>query len=133
MQQNNYVKYKKHAKNYFWVSIVSTLATLLIAVCWARDIEPFAFSTTHQTNSKIWFTIYLVFILLLSLIVIYGISVISIINIFAIKLEKLKTFQEESDEAKKAQLSAKKTAILLDVISLNKHLSYEIYQTSLQE
>ncbi|VEU60860.1 Uncharacterised protein [Mycoplasmopsis bovigenitalium] len=127
MDKNNYIKYKKFVSIYYVLLVVSSAITLLFTALIVNKVEFFHF-THGAKNLQIYNIIYIVFICVFAFLSLYAIILIIAINSFIYKLEKIKTLKHEEFEAMEKRI--KKHSIALDIISFNKHLSYDIYTAS---
>ncbi|WP_029608738.1 hypothetical protein [Mycoplasma simbae] len=131
MEKNKFVKYKHHAKAYFWTSSLGSIFTVFIALMLSRNYYPFEVGA-EAFNARFWLVTYIVLLVFFVFISVYALIVILVMNSFILKLEKIKEITD-ANEGKKMQQKIEKMSVFLDIFSLNKHLSYNLYLTSKDE
>ncbi|AIA29277.1 hypothetical protein MCAL160_0906 [Mycoplasmopsis californica HAZ160_1] len=128
MNKNKFVKYKVFGKPYFWTSTIASILAVFISFIWTLNYYPFSIASNSESK-KTWIIIYSVIIALSAFVAFYAFVVLILINSFVVKIEKMYDPRSEA-EYEKIQKNIEKQSKILDIISLNKHISYDIYLVS---
>ncbi|WP_406614851.1 hypothetical protein ACJA25_01970 [Mycoplasmopsis hyopharyngis] len=121
--KNNYEKYTKIVKPYFWSLFLSMSIIILLAIFIVKKYMIFK-NTTWNVNN----TIYLVFLVTFLVLFTYALICMILIFVYITKLEKLNKLEKEKQEEqiKKVKNYLIKFGKALTIFTMNKNIVYNI-------
>lgn len=121
--KNNYEKYTKIVKPYFWSLFLSMTIIILFSVFMIKKYLVFKAASLRKNN-----TIYLVFLVVFSILFVYSLICMILIFVYITRLEKLNKFEKEKQEEKANNIKNYliKFGKALTIFTMNKHIVYNI-------